>query len=38
MMNSQRSDAGKSSFIEQGKKLGINEVIKYYEIIINSLK
>ena len=38
MMNSQRSNAEKSSLIEEGKKLGINEVIKYYEIINNSLK
>ena len=38
MMNSQRSNAEKSSLVEEGKKLGINEVIKYYEIINNSLK
>ena len=28
MMNSQRSDAGKIRLIEEGKKTGINEVIK----------
>ena len=38
MMNSQRSDVEKNSFIEEGKKLGINEVIKRNEIINNSLK
>ena len=38
MMNSHRSDAGKISLIEKGKKLGINEVIKSNEIIKNSLK
>ena len=32
MMNSQRSDAGKVSLIAEGKKIGINEVIKRNEI------
>ena len=38
MMNSQRSDAEKVSLIEEGKKIGINEVIKRNEIFNNSLK
>ena len=38
MMNSQRSDVEKISLIEEGKKIGINEVIKRNEIINNSLK
>ena len=38
MMNSHRSDAEKVSLIEEGKKIGINEVIKRSEIINNSLK
>ena len=38
MMNGQRSDAEKISLIEEGKKIGINEVIKRYEIIDNSFK
>ena len=38
MMNSQRSDAEKISLTEEGKKIGINEVIKHNEIINNSLK
>ena len=38
MMNSHRSDAKKVSLITEGKKIGINEVIKHNEIIINSLK
>ena len=38
MMNSQRSDVENISLIEEGKKKGINEVIKRNEIIINSLK
>ena len=37
MMNSQRSDAEKVNCIEEGKKIGINEVIKRHEIINNSL-
>ena len=36
MMNSQRSDVEKVSLIEEGKKTGINEVIKRNEIINNS--
>ena len=38
MMNSQRSDAEKVNLIEEGKKIGINEVIKRNEIINSSLK
>ena len=38
MMNSQRSDAERINLIEEGKKIGINEVIKRNEIINNSLK
>ena len=38
MMNSHRSDAEKVSLIEEGKNIGINEVIKPNEIISNSLK
>ena len=38
MMNSQRIDAEKINLIEEGKKIGINEVIKRNEIINNSLK
>ena len=38
MMNCQRSDVEKFSLIEEGKKIGINEVIKRNEIINNSLK
>ena len=38
MMNSQRSDVEKISLIEEGKKIGINEVIKHNKIINNSLK
>ena len=38
MMNSQRSDVEKISFIEEGKKIGVNEVIKRNEIINNDLK
>ena len=34
----QRSDAEKVNLIEEGKKIGINEVIKHYEITNNSLK
>ena len=35
---SHRSDAEKVSLIEEGRKIGINEVIKCNEIINNSLK
>ena len=38
MMNSQRSDFEKVNLIEEGKKIGLNEVIKRNEIINNSLK
>ena len=38
MMSSQRSDVEKVSLIKEGKKIGINEVIKRNEIINNSLK
>ena len=38
MINSQRSDAEKISLIEEGKKIGIDEVIEPNEIINNSLK
>ena len=38
MMNSQRSDAEKIKLIEEGKKIGINEVIKRNEINNNSVK
>ena len=37
-MNSQRNDFEKIRLIEEGKKIGINEVIKRNEIINNSLK
>ena len=38
MMNSQRSDFEKVSLIGEGKKVGINEVIRHNEVINNSLK
>ena len=38
MMNSQRSDVEKTSLIEEGKEIGINEVIECNEIINNSMK
>ena len=38
MMNSQRSDAEKISLIEEGKRIGVNEVIKHNEIINNRSK
>ena len=38
MMSSQRSDAEKISLIEEGRKIGINEVTRRNEIINNSLK
>ena len=38
MINSQRSDAEKVNLTEEGKKIGINEVIQRNEIINNSLK
>ena len=38
MINSQGSDAEKINLIEEGKKIGVDEVIKRNEIIYNSLK
>ena len=38
MMNSQRSDSEKINLIEEGKKIGSNEVIKRNEVINNNLK
>ena len=38
MMKSRRSDTEKINLIEEGKKIGIDEVIKRNEIINNSLK
>ena len=38
MMNSERSDVEKTKLIEDGKKIGINEVIKRNEIFNNSRK
>ena len=38
MMNSQRSDTEKNYLIEEGKKIGIDEIIKLNEVINNSLK
>ena len=38
MMNSQRSDVERISLIEEGKKKGIDKVIKRNEIINDSLK
>ena len=38
IINSQRNDVEKINLFEEGKKLGINEVIKRNEIINNSLK
>ena len=38
MMNSQRSDVEKNNLIEEGKKIGINEVIMRNKFINNSLK
>ena len=38
MMSSQRIDVEKVSLIEEGKKIGINEVIKRNEIINDSLE
>ena len=37
-MNIQRRDTKKINLIEEGKNIGINEVIKHSEIINNSLK
>ena len=38
MMDNHRSDAEKNSLIEEGKKIGIDEVIKRNKIINNSLR
>ena len=38
MMNSQKSDAEKVNLIEEGKTIGINEVIRRNEIINSRLK
>ena len=38
MMNSQRNDTEKINLIEEGKKIGIDEIIKHNETIYNSLK
>ena len=38
MINSQRTDTVKINLIEEGKKIGVNEVIKRNEIINNSLR
>ena len=38
MTKSQRSDTKKINLIEEGKKIGTNEVIKRNKIINNSLK
>ena len=38
MINIQRSDAEKVNLIEEGKEIGINEVIMSNEIINNNLK
>ena len=38
MMNSQRSDVEKMNLIQDGKNVGVNEVIKHNEIINNCLK
>ena len=36
MMESQRSDTEKINLIEEGKKIGINKIIKHNQIINNS--
>ena len=38
MMNNQRSDVEKINLIEEGREIGINEVIKRYKIIKSNLK
>ena len=38
MMSSQRSDTEKINLIEEGKKIGIDEVVRCNKIINNSLK
>ena len=36
MMNSQRSDAEKVKLMEEGKQVGINEIIRCNKVINNS--
>ena len=38
MRNNERSDSQKVNLIKEGKKIGINEVIKRNEVINNNLK
>ena len=38
MMNSQKSDTEKIDLIEEGKKIGVDDVIKQNEIINKSFK
>ena len=38
MKTSQRSDTEKINLMEEGKKIGINDVMNHNEIINNSLK
>ena len=38
MMNSQRSDTEQTNLTEEGKKIGVDEVVKHNEIINKSLK
>ena len=38
MMNSQRSDTEKNYLIEEGKKIGIDEITEHNEIIDRNLK
>ena len=38
MMNGQKRDSEKINLIEEGKKIGINELIKCNEVINNNLK
>ena len=38
IMNSQRSDAEKINLVEEGKKIGIDEVINHNKIIDNNFK
>ena len=37
-MKSQRSDTEKYNLIEEGKRIGIDKIIKHNEIINNNLK
>ena len=38
MMKSQRSDTEKKKLIKEGKRIGIDKIIKHNEIINNNLK